>query len=86
MRARLQNGEICKWKCLIVLFSIAIPIVAAAQDAELVFRALDRNGDGRITQQEAQANELVLENFSAADANNDGYLSLAEFSAAFGSG
>ena len=74
------------WKKIIMVFAFAFPLMAQAQDAGLVFRALDENGDGQLTQQEAQANELVSANFSGADTNSDARLSLAEFTAAFGAG
>jgi Ca2+-binding EF-hand superfamily protein len=72
------------WKRLLFVLLVSVPVTAFAQDAELVFRALDSNGDGAVNQQEAQANELVSEYFSAADIDNDGALSFAEFAAAFG--
>jgi hypothetical protein len=74
------------WKKIIVVFALTFSLAAQAQDAELVFRALDENGDGQLTQREAQANELVSANFSGADMNSDARLSLAEFTAAFGAG
>jgi hypothetical protein len=39
-----------------------------------------------VDQQEAQANELVTEYFADADTDNNGTLSAAEFTAAFGAG
>ena len=65
-----------------VAFMLATP--AAAQDAGLVFTALDANKDGKISQAEAQRNALVGQNFTAADKDHDGFLSKDEFMAAFG--
>lgn len=57
---------------------------ALAQDAALVFTALDANKDGKISQPEAQRNAMVTQNFAMADTNHDGSLSKDEFMAAFG--
>ena len=64
--------------------ALALATPAAAQDAELVFTALDANKDGKISQAEAQKNPFVAQNFTAADKNHDGFLSKEEFMAAFG--
>lgn len=71
-------------------YYIALGLVAAlaapamAQDAGLVFTALDANKDGKVSQAESQRNVLVSQNFAAADKNSDGALSKDEFAAAFG--
>jgi Ca2+-binding EF-hand superfamily protein len=57
---------------------------ALAQDAGLVFTALDTNKDGKVSQAEAQRNTMVSDHFAAADKNHDGFLSKDEFVAAFG--
>jgi Ca2+-binding EF-hand superfamily protein len=57
---------------------------ALAQDAALVFTALDANKDGKVSQAEAQKNAMVSQDFAAADKNHDGFLSKEEFIAAFG--
>lgn len=57
---------------------------AIAQDAALVFTALDTNKDGKISQEEAQRNVAVSQNFAASDKDHDGFLSKDEFMAAFG--
>lgn len=43
------------------------------------FEALDANHDGRISMPEAAADPKLVENFSRADKNGDGYLDNAEF-------
>ncbi|HYJ40781.1 MAG TPA: hypothetical protein VEW08_08325 [Steroidobacteraceae bacterium] len=43
------------------------------------FEAFDANKDGRISLPEASADPKLVENFSAADKNGDGYLDNAEF-------
>jgi Ca2+-binding EF-hand superfamily protein len=74
-------------KTLLVL-SIGLVVTASApalaQDAALVFTALDANHDGKVTQAEAQKNPAVMQMFAQADKNKDGSLSKEEFQAAFG--
>ncbi len=43
------------------------------------FESLDTNQDGRISMPEASADPSLLENFSKADKNGDGYLDNAEY-------
>jgi Ca2+-binding EF-hand superfamily protein len=73
-------------KFLLIAALAALPAVAAAQDAELVFSALDSDGDGSVSVDEASVNEFVSQGFQAADRNGDGSLSREEFLAAFGNG
>jgi hypothetical protein len=70
--------------CTALGFAVALAAPAMAQDAGLVFTALDANKDGKVTQAESQRNVLVSQNFTAADKNSDGSLSKDEFTAAFG--
>lgn len=63
---------------------IALAAPAMAQDAGLVFSALDANKDGKVSQAEAQRNVMVSQSFATADKNKDGSLSKDEFGAAFG--
>ncbi|MCO6442357.1 MAG: hypothetical protein J5I81_15070 [Nitrococcus mobilis] len=44
------------------------------------FNKLDQNGDGRISQQEADAQPMLAERFKRLDKNNDGHLDHGEFS------
>jgi len=69
---------------LILGIGLALATPALAQDASLVFTALDANKDGKVTQAEAQKNAAVAQMFAQADKNKDGSLSKAEFEAAFG--
>lgn len=72
-------------RCYVALgFVFALAVPALAQDAGLVFTALDANKDGKVSQAEAQRNVMVSQNFAAADTNKDGSLSKDEFAAAFG--
>ena len=72
------------WKYVAFASALLFPLMALAQDADLVFNALDSNRDGRITLEEAQVNQMVTAYFQEADTNNDGVLSRVEFQAAFG--
>ena len=45
------------------------------------FQALDTNGDGVISQQEADANPELASNWQQADKNADGQVDMSEFSA-----
>jgi len=53
------------------------PVTPAGQSG--TFEAFDANKDGRISMPEASADPKLVENFSAADKNGDGYLDNAEF-------
>lgn len=44
------------------------------------FKDLDQNGDGRVSQQEANAQPMLAERFKRLDNNSDGYLDHGEFS------
>ena len=46
------------------------------------FDTLDANKDGRISMPEASADPKLVETFSAADKNGDGYLDSAEYQSA----
>jgi Ca2+-binding EF-hand superfamily protein len=71
-------------KLLVPAFVTLFASSALAQDAMIVFNALDANDDGQVTQQEASANQFVSQGFAAADSNGDGSLTAEEFTAAFG--
>jgi Ca2+-binding EF-hand superfamily protein len=51
----------------------------ATADQAVSFDALDANKDGRISMPEASADPRLVEAFSTADKNGDGYLDNAEF-------
>jgi Ca2+-binding EF-hand superfamily protein len=69
---------------LVLGIGLALATPALAQDAGLVFTALDANKDGKVTKAEAQKNPMVAQMFDQADKNKDGSLSKDEFAAAFG--
>jgi len=70
--------------CIALGVVVALAAPALAQDAGLVFTALDANKDGKVSQAESQRNVMVSQNFAAADKDRDGSLSKDEFTAAFG--
>lgn len=51
----------------------------AGPDTARAFRALDRNGDGFISREEAFKNDAVTRAFDLADRNGDGKLDIEEF-------
>jgi opacity protein-like surface antigen len=69
---------------LAIGFAVVLATPALAQDAGLVFTALDANKDGKVNQAEAQRNVMVSQSFADADKNHDGFLSKDEFTTAFG--
>jgi Ca2+-binding EF-hand superfamily protein len=66
-----------------------IPLAGAAAEGEKrpatpagqsgSFDTLDANKDGRISMPEASADPKLVESFSSADKNGDGYLDNSEF-------
>ena len=58
--------------------SVAFSVTAGEQDA---FAQLDKDGDGYITALEAEAGKMLKEGWAAKDANGDGKVDQAEFSA-----
>jgi len=63
------------------LIGVFLAAAAHAQQPEhdLEFRALDLNGDGRVSLSEAAGNYEVVTRFDRADRNRDGKLTRAEF-------
>ena len=57
---------------------------AAPNDAEIsaTFQQADKNGDGKLSRQEATALPAVADNFDKVDANADGSVSAEEFNKA----
>jgi EF hand domain-containing protein len=58
----------------------ATPAMPAGQSGS--FDTLDANKDGRISMPEASADPKLVESFSTADKNGDGYLDADEYAAA----
>lgn len=53
------------------------PATSAGQGGS--FETLDANKDGRISMPEASADPKLVESFSSADRNGDGYLDASEY-------
>jgi Ca2+-binding EF-hand superfamily protein len=51
------------------------------EDVERVFESIDRNDDDRISKREGQRAEVIRGRFKGVDADQDGYLSRAEYRA-----
>jgi hypothetical protein len=78
-----------KTKLLIVAAAL-VPLAGIAAEGEATqprtpagssatFDTLDTNKDGRISMPEASADPALVESFSSADKNGDGYLDNAEY-------
>jgi Ca2+-binding EF-hand superfamily protein len=65
--------------CRASILAASLLACAGAIAAEQSFDALDKDKDGLITASEARADSTVASRFAAADKNQDGYLSRAEF-------
>ena len=55
--------------------------VRSTADVEVVFKALDRNKDQKISRSEASVKGSVSKRFDGIDSDGDGYLSKQEFAA-----
>jgi Ca2+-binding EF-hand superfamily protein len=55
--------------------------VRSTADVAVVFQALDRNKDQKISRSEASVKGSVSKRFDGIDSNGDGYLSRREFAA-----
>lgn len=55
--------------------------VRSSNDVEVVFKALDRNQDRKISRSEATVKGSVSKRFDGIDSDGDGYLSKREFAA-----
>ena len=82
-----------KTKLLAAAAVVMIPLAGLAAEPETMppsettgpgatFDALDTNKDGRISMPEASADPKLVESFSTADKNGDGYLDNTEFESA----
>lgn len=74
-------------KLLAAAAILMIPLAGVAADGDKTatspagasFDTLDTNKDGRISMPEASADPSLVETFSTADRNGDGYLDNSEF-------
>lgn len=76
-------------KTVLAMAAALIPLTGLAAEGDkskpatvesgATFASLDSNKDGRISLPEASADPKLVENFSTADRNGDGYLDHSEF-------
>jgi hypothetical protein len=77
-------------KTLLIAAAALIPLAGIAAEGDktqprtpagssATFDTLDTNKDGRISMPEASADPALVESFSSADKNGDGYLDNAEY-------
>jgi hypothetical protein len=55
--------------------------VRSTKDVQVIFDALDRNRDAKISRSEASVKGSVAKRFDGIDSDGDGYLSKQEFAA-----
>lgn len=70
-----------KIKQLIVFSAFVVGAAVATAGENAYFSKLDIDGDGVLSKAEAAADPVLMESWSTADANQDGQLEKAEFSA-----
>lgn len=75
-----------KMKLLAIVTVSLIPLAGVAAETDktppgrvVSFETLDTNQDGRISMPEASADAKLVESFSTADKNGDGYLDNQEY-------
>ena len=56
-------------------------LAAEAAGAKPTFESLDKNGDGKVSLNEAAENDALFVAFKSLDSNKDGLLSREEFAA-----
>ncbi len=78
-------GRICASSLLIAMSAWSASAdelpVRSSNDVEVVFKALDRNQDRKISRSEATVKGSVSKRFDGIDSDGDGYLSKREFAA-----
>jgi Ca2+-binding EF-hand superfamily protein len=65
----------------VALFPISQLAAGNTPTTQELFKSLDTNKDGYISQQEAKANPKLAKQWDSADANSDGKIEESEFSA-----
>jgi Ca2+-binding EF-hand superfamily protein len=72
-----------KIRQLAIIGVMAVSFAAVADDtsSKKVFDTLDKNGDGKITKEEAAGVDTLVEDWVTIDVNNDGSIEVSEFAA-----
>jgi Ca2+-binding EF-hand superfamily protein len=82
MEGTIMNATIMLAAALVTCAATADELpIRSTEDVEVVFVALDRNHDRKISRDEAQVKGSVRKRFDGIDADGDGYLSRREFAA-----
>ena len=63
---------------LLGIAAILLATAISVNAEEDLFTQLDVNADGLISEMEAEAHDVLYENFEEVDANSDGYVSREE--------
>ena len=71
---------------VLVMSTLAVAAVQAAEEksvssAEETFKALDKDGDQRLSKTEAASDKSLARTFSYLDADGNGYLTMREYTA-----
>ncbi len=68
-------------KLIVLLAALGLGATAYAGDMDKAksFNDLDANSDGLLTKEEAATDQKISADFTAADTNQDGYVTAAEF-------
>jgi Ca2+-binding EF-hand superfamily protein len=71
---------------VLVMSTLAVAAVHAAEDkpvssAEETFKALDKDGDQRLSKTEAASDKSLARTFAYLDADGNGFLTLREYTA-----
>lgn len=73
-------------KSVLVAGALLVSGTAVSADFPATFEALDTNGDGYISNEEASARKDVTKSWQAIDKNTDNKLDISEFDAFEGKG
>lgn len=71
---------------VLILSALSVAAARAAEEktmssAEETFKALDKDGDQRLSKSEAANDKSLARTFAYLDANGDGYLTMREYTA-----
>jgi len=83
MKNEFNKEILMRTKALVFSTLLALGLVntdAYAMDVEATFDALDKDNNGLLSEAEAQMDAVLKENFAQIDTDQNGQLSLNEFS------
>lgn len=82
MKTKLLSNTTFAALLAIASFAVTTAIAAPGADGQKKMQAIDKNGDGKISRDEAAAYPRLAKHFDAIDANKDGFLTPDEMKAA----